>query len=261
VLAASAAISAALAFAAPAWPQSSDRLPDPDVKKLIETVDHDRDRFEDALDGKLKDSVQRGPGGEVDVKRYLDDLQENTKKLKDRFKNDYAASAEVQALLRQSSDIDRFMGRQEMSIKGRSEWDRMASDLRRLAGVYGTAFPLAADAAVRRISDREAAQAAEALSKQADAFKSALGKEKTLAPPAKDKLKAAAEALNKQARVLKSRLSDSKPATAEARQTIDAAAAVDAALAGTALSPTALTAWGEGRGPLDTIGQAFNLRR
>ena len=68
-----------------------ERLPDKDVKALIEAVDSGRDRFEDKLDGKLKDSILRGPNGEVNVSRFLDDLQENSHHLKERFTTDYAA--------------------------------------------------------------------------------------------------------------------------------------------------------------------------
>ena len=43
---------------------SADRLPDKDVKSLIERIDKERDRFEDQLDGKIKSSIIRNPGGE-----------------------------------------------------------------------------------------------------------------------------------------------------------------------------------------------------
>ena len=39
---------------------SADRLPDKDVKALIERIDNERDRFEDQLDGKIKSSILRG---------------------------------------------------------------------------------------------------------------------------------------------------------------------------------------------------------
>ena len=73
----------AILFAAPA--AAADRLTDKDVKQLLERIDDERDRFEDQLDGKLKRSIIRGPGGEVNVEKYLDDLQENVDKLKGRF--------------------------------------------------------------------------------------------------------------------------------------------------------------------------------
>src|SRR3954454_654047 len=145
-------------FAGAASAQTVERLTDKDVKGLIEAVDNGRDRFEDQLDGKLKDTILRGPNGEVNVARFLDDLQENTHRLKERFTTEYAASAEVATVLRQSTPIDAFM-KQKPGIKGSSEWDHLASSLRRLAVAYGTQFPLEGSAPVRRISDGEAAKA------------------------------------------------------------------------------------------------------
>src|SRR4051812_37951130 len=99
--------------------QTGERLADKDVKSLIEAVDNGRDRFEDQLDGKLKGTIPQGPNGEVNVARFLDDLQKNTNRLKERFTNEYAASAEVATVLRQSTPIDAFM-KQKSGIKGSS---------------------------------------------------------------------------------------------------------------------------------------------
>ena len=43
------------------------------------------------------------------VSGALQDYQDNTKKLQDRFTADYAASAEVATVLKQSTAIDTFM--------------------------------------------------------------------------------------------------------------------------------------------------------
>ena len=119
----------------------ADRLNDRDVKSLIDRVNDERDRFEDQLDGKLKSSVLRGPCGEVNVSRFLDDLQENVGKLKDRFKPDYAASAEVTTVLRQASDIQRFMAKQPANYDGASEWKRLEASLTELATAYQPSCP------------------------------------------------------------------------------------------------------------------------
>ena len=142
------------------------RLTDSQVKDLLQRVDDDRDRFEDELDGKLKHSVLRGPNGEVDVEKFLDDLQENVDKMKGRYENDYSAGSEVATVLRQGSAVQRFMASQAPNMKGASEWNRLAGSLNELAIVYGTTFPTPDTAAVRRIGDHEIADAA---SKMADA--------------------------------------------------------------------------------------------
>ena len=150
---------------------SADRLPDKDVKALLERIDNERDRFEDQLDGKIKSSILRGAGGEVHVERFLDDLQENVDRLNERFKSDYAASAEATTVLRQGTDIQRFMAKQPPNLDGASEWNRLASSLGELAKVYATTFPLPEDHQARRFNDREVQKVASELAKGADQFK------------------------------------------------------------------------------------------
>ena len=239
-----------------AFAQAGQRATDKDVKALLESVDNARDRFEDQLDGKLKSQVLRGPNGEVDVARFLDDLQENTGRLKERFTPEYAASAEVAAVLRQGTAIAAFM-KQHPGIKGASEWDRMAADLGRLAGVYGTKFPVEGDAPVRRVNDREAASAATAIAEHADRFKNAVNREQALAKPAKDALKGQADLVKNAANTLKSRLKDSKPSTAEARQLFEAVRAMRESAQG--VSPASLAILGQMQSPLSTLSQAFGI--
>ena len=243
-------------LAAGASAQTAERLTDKDVKALLDAVDKGRDRFEDQLDGKLKNSILRLPNGEVNVARFLDDLQENTGRLKERFTSEYAASAEVAAVLRQSTAIDAFM-KQSPGIKGASEWDSLAANLGRLAAVYGARFPLEGDAPVRRISDAEAAKAAAAIEEQADQFKSAVNSEQALAKPAKDTLKGQADLVKNAAKALKSRLNDSKPATSEARQLFAAISKMRQSASG--LTPASLTLLGQLQAPLTTLSQAFGI--
>ena len=112
---AAASLGAALMLGVPVMAQAPDRLTDKDVKALIDTADEGRDRFEDQLDGKVKDAVLRGPSGEVNVSRFLDDFQENMDRLKNRFKPDYAARP---WRMWRASDFRRVEG-----VEGPVHWD------------------------------------------------------------------------------------------------------------------------------------------
>jgi hypothetical protein len=237
----------------------ADRLSDKEVKELLETLDHSRDRFEDQLDGKLKDSIVRGPQGEVRVDRHLDDLQENVKNLRERYTGGYAASAEVATLLRQGSAIHRFMRSQGAGLKGASEWDHLAGDLTKLAEAYGTTFPLEGDAPVRRVSDGEAAAAAENVAKQSDALKKAFNNDKSLAKPDKEKIKSALDQFKKQANTVKSRVSDGKPASAEMRLLNSSSAAIVEFASSRQLPPAAGEPWSAIQGGMVTLRQAFGM--
>jgi len=255
------ALAAAVGLLAPTIvsAQTAERLSDKDVKALIEAVDHGRDRFEDALDGGFKGSILRGPGGEVNVNKYLDDFQREVGQLKDRFKPEYAASTEVRTVLNRAAEIDGFVKGQPSPFKGASEWDRLVVDLRRLAGVYAASFPLQQGAAVRRLNDKETAAAAEQLARQADLFKKAVGNDQALTPAERDGVKRQADALAKAAKTVKSRASSGKPATGEARQVLDLVGQIEASPVARKFSPATLSSWGVMKSGLATLEQAFNL--
>lgn len=146
------------------------RPSDTDVKNLIGQVGQSRDRFQDALDSKLKSSILRGASGEVNVDKFLDDLKRNADQMRDRYNSDYAASTEVLTLLRQGTDIHTFMSGQAGAFKGKSEWEAFASVLGTLATAYGTSFPLPQGASARRMNDKEVAVIADTVALKADQF-------------------------------------------------------------------------------------------
>jgi hypothetical protein len=242
---------------------SAERLTDKDVKALMERIDHERDRFEDQLDGKLKRSIVRGPGGEVNVERHLDDLQENVDKMKDRYTGRYAASQEVTTVLQQGSGIQRFMAAQAPNMDGASEWNKLSASLGELAAVYGTSFPLSAGQAARRLSDDEVQSAAKAVAESADQFKkdldNSLKKDKTIDANARKAAVKEADDLKKDAKALADVVGGGRPASGEARALVGRAARLKTASATWPLSPAAQTSWRSVEGGLDKITQAFAL--
>jgi hypothetical protein len=244
-------------LAGPASAQTGDRLTDKDVKTLIESVDQARDRFEDQLEGKVKNAVVRTASGEVQVRPALEDFQKEVENLKARFTGEYAASSEVAIVLRRGNAIDRLMKSQPTGTKGSSEWDRLARELGTLAAVYRTTFPLPEGAAVRRINDKEASAMAAEVGVRADEIERAVKADKTLDKPAKKALLEEVEKIAKQAKTLTDRLNDQKPATADARALREAVAALS--VSGRQLPPSVLTPIGSMRAPLSTLEQAFGL--
>ena len=234
-----------------------ERLSDRDVKSLIDQVDEGRDKFEGNLDGTFKGSTLRGPSGETKVAGALQDYQDNTQKLKDRFTRDYAASAEVATVLKQSTAIDAFMQRSPSAMKGRNEWDRQTTYLKELAESYGATFPLPDGATVRRMNDKETAETATAIATAAGRFKSDLDKASNLAKADKDAAKKDVDLLIKQGNAVKSRTSDGKPATAEMRQLVEQVAKLQT-FVGAHPIPT-MTNWQAVQTSLGRLQQAFGL--
>jgi len=250
--------SALCLWSMPALAQArAQRLSDKDVKALIEQVDNGRDKFEGNLDGQFKGSTVRGSNSEVKVSGALQDYQDNTKKLKDRFTPDYSASAEVLTVLKQSNAIERFMQGAASTMKGRSEWDRQTENLKRLAAAYGTTFPLPEGGTVRRMNDKETAAAAAAMASAADRFTKEIDKDKTLQPPGKDAAKKDVELLIDLANDVKSRTGDGKLATGEMTQLVAQTAKVQTFVA--AHPPASMTNWESVQASLGKLKQAFGL--
>jgi hypothetical protein len=247
-------------WAVPVFAQGPERLSDKDVKVLIDQVNEGRDKFEGNLDGNFKGSTLRGPAGETKVSGALQDYQDNVKKLQERFKSDYAASAEVATVLKQSTQIDTFMKSSVSGMKGRSEWDRQVVNLKRLAVSYGTTFPLPDGAAVRRMNDQETAAVAESIGTAAGRFKDDIGKADSLPKPARDAAKKDVELLINQTNAVKSRLNDGKPATAEVRQLVEQAGRVSAFVGANPI-PAAAENWKAVHASLDKLKQAFGLAK
>ena len=241
----------------------ADRLTDKDVKKLMEQIHQNRDRFEDQLDGKVKRSILRGPRGEVNVEQFLDDLQDNVNHLKERFTESYAASAEATTVLRQGSDIQRYMSQQPPNFQGASEWNRLASSLGALAAAYGTTFPMAEGASARRINDRELSLAAKEIAKAADEYKkelrSSLEKDKSIGKATREAALGEVESLKRDAKALASRLESGDPASGEAKQLLQRLATVRTASASRQLSPAAQSAWTSIRGAVEKVAQGFGM--
>ena len=220
-------VSALLTWSTPVPAQGvPDRLSDKTVAELIAQLEPAREKFEDSLSDDVRTSVVRSPTGEVKVEAYLDDLKDNIKKFRERFTYEYSASSELETVLKQCNAIDTFMYATP-NTKGRSEWEALSKALKSVAAVYGATFPLAAGTPVRRMNDRETAEAIGSLEAAADQLKGAIGDDKALIKADQDAGKKLAEDLRESAKQLKSRVADGKPATVEAKTVLQQASLLD----------------------------------
>jgi hypothetical protein len=243
---------------------AQDRLTDRDVKALVSRIEDARDKFDDALDDDLKHKVLRGPNGEVNVEDFLNDFQKNIDRLEERLKPDYAASAEVGTLLRQGTAVDNFFRQHAPGTRGESEWNRLAADLKTLATAYGTSFPLAENAPVRRMGDGEVAETADQLSKSASQLKKSLDadlkKNPAIDKATRDEIIQEADDWSKEAKALKSRVKDGKPSSGEAQQVLSRASRLQSFIRNNQV-PSAASAWTGIDGQVQALATAYNKNR
>ena len=156
-----------------------DRLTDNDVKKLLDTIEHDRSEFEAALDDKQKNSTIKGARGEVNANEFFDDFEDQVQRARDRFKSDYSASSEVLSLLQYATRVQGWTATQPAGYRDPKNGECSATIFRRLAAAYNTGLPkpgqqgLGTIAQARRINDEELKTAAANVEKKIDGFRSA----------------------------------------------------------------------------------------
>jgi hypothetical protein len=239
---------------------AADRLTDKDVKELVTRIEQGRDKFDDELDDKLKSSVVRGSSGEVKVDDFLNDFQQSIDRLEERMKPEYAGSAEAGAILRQATAIDAFFKQQPAGTRGESEWNRLVTDLKILAASFGTSFPLGPNPTVRRIGDRELAEAIEQFAEGADRMKGSLGndlkKDTTVAQSSREAIVREADQLVKDAKDLKDKVEDGDPSSAEAERVLTRAATLHK-FVGSHKVPTSAGIWSGLAGQLRTVASAY----
>ncbi len=252
------AVSAFVLLALPV--RAADRLSDHDVKSLVERIDDERGKFEDAMDDSVKHSVRRSATGEIDVKRELDDFDQAIDRLKDRLKPDYSASTEAGAVLKRASAFDVFVKGQP-GMKGASEWDRLVTDFTALAAAYGAPFPLPEGAPVRRLGDKEVADTVESLAKTSEqlhkSLEADLKKDLSVDSAARTALLRQVEDWTKNLETLHDRVKDGEPSSAEADRALQGADALKSAIDGHQ-APSAKAVWSSrAAAPLKTIAQAY----
>jgi hypothetical protein len=236
------------------------RMSDKDVEALAKTIGKQYQTFERAIDSKLKRSILRGPGGEVQVDYYLDDLGDSIDQMADRFTGSYSASGEATDLLSRAEFMNSYV-HDNPSMKGANEWDVLGASLQQLASAYGTSFPLPADAAARRIGDGELEDAATALSKFSKDLPRTIKKETRGMDDlseAVDGLESELKSMSGLSKTLASRIRSGKPATAEARQVLESAANIESLIGTEGMPASVADAWATGSKDVEKVAQAFH---
>ena len=241
---------------------AADRLTDRDVKQLLARIEDGRDKFDNALDDKFKNSILRDASGEVNVKRFLNTFQESIDRLEESLKPGYAGSTEAGTLLREGSALDRYFRAQPGGTPGESEWNRLATDLKVLAAAYGADFPVSDGATFRRLGDREVSDAVKLFGESAHQVKKALDsdlkKDPSVDKPSREAIVDEADQLVKETKALRDRLNDGKPSSAEADQVLTRAARLRT-FVGAHSMPAASSAWSSVSEHLATVASAYRV--
>ena len=245
-----------------------DRLTDQDVKKLFETIEHNRSDFEAALDDKLKNSTIKSERGEVNANEFFDDFQDQVKRTQERFENDYSASSEVLSLLQYATRIEGWASTQPAGFKGSKEWGELDTNLRRLAAAYNTTLPLSSAQGLgggqaRRINDAELVTAAASLEKKIDGFKtaydSALAANTQITPEMRQTAIQQVDAMKNNAKALNEALGNKQKGVPEAGALLKSSALIIDTASKLPSGSPATTAWTPLGSDLVTVASAYEV--
>ncbi len=244
-----------------------ERLTDQDVKDLLESIEKKRAAFEAALDDKVKNSTIQGERGEVNTNEFFDDLQDQVRRVRERFSSNYSASSEVLSLLQYATRLDAWASTQPAGFRGSREWGVLATDFRRLSAAYNSSLlrpgQKALGAQARRLNDAELVTVAASVEKNMDAFRSAydsaLAANKNLTPATHKTAIQNVDAMKSNARALNAALGNKQKGVAEANALFKGSAGMIDATLKLPPNSSAAAAWAPVREDLSKVALAYEV--
>ena len=160
------------------------RMDDKQVKKIIDRIEKQSDRFRGSLDAGLDKSRFNGSSREDDINAFVKDFYRETKHLHDQFDHHKSAAPDVESVLERATRIDGFMSRFPVTSRAQNDWVALKTNLDELAAAFNVNprwavylnYPTATAVSdvPYRISDKEVEQIIRRIEKQSDRFRSAL---------------------------------------------------------------------------------------
>jgi len=261
----------ACAFAAvglvsmPRQASAIDRLTDQEMKKLFDTIEEDRSKFEGALDDKQKNTTIKDARGEVNANEFFDDFQDQVQRASDRFESDYSASSEVLSLLQYATRLDAWASTQPAAFRGSREWVALATDFRRLSAAYNSSLLRSGQKALgdqaRRLNDAELVTVAANVEKNMDAFRnaydSALAANANLTPASRQTAIKSVDGMTNNARALHAALGKKQKGVSEANALLKASAVMIDTTLKLPPNSSAAAAWAPVREELSKVALAY----
>jgi hypothetical protein len=160
------------------------RIDDKQVKKIIDRIEKQSDKFRGSLDAGLDKSRFNGSAREDDINAFVKDFYRETKHLHDQFDHHKSTAPDVESVLDRATRIDGFMSRYPLTSKAQGDWAALKANLDELATAFNVNprwasyrnYPTATTVSdvPYRISDKEVEQIIHRIEKQSDRFRSAL---------------------------------------------------------------------------------------
>lgn len=106
------------------------------VQQLVNNIERNANRFRSSLDQALDRSRLDGSNREDQINQYVKNFESATNRLRDRYNDRQAATADVQQVLTSAYQINTFMQRRRLGGQAESDWAILRRDLNELERVY-----------------------------------------------------------------------------------------------------------------------------
>lgn len=261
------------------------RLNDKEVERILTRIENQTKTFRKSLDRSLDRSRLNGTNREDDINGFMKSFEDQTKHLRDRFKDHKSVAADVEAVLDRAAAIDSFMVRQRLSGRAEEDWSALRANLDELAQAYNVSwrwggpvslregpnsypvgrdsYPVGGGALPYRLSDREVEQILRRIERQSDRFKSALDssldRSRLNGTDREDDINAFIKDFNDEVKRLHDRFSDHKSVAADVQSVLDRAARIDDFMYRNRAARSAQDEWVTLRANLDELSQAYSV--
>jgi hypothetical protein len=175
-----AAVLAVVATASPATAAGqSRRLNDDEIRALLERIEQDADRFKKSLHDAIDRGSLDGTWEEDEIERFVDNFEDATDRLEDRFGDHDAATPIVREVLSRAAFLEDVVASREVGPVAQGDWRTLRGRLDQLAAAYGLRWdwmlggPALADPA-RRLTDAQLERLVKDIEETTDRFRDSL---------------------------------------------------------------------------------------
>ena len=249
------------------------RIDDKQVKKTIERIEKQSDKFRGSLDAGLDKSRFNGSTREDDINAFVKDFYRETKHLHDQFDHHKSVASDVESVLDRAARIDGFMSRYPLTSKTQTDWAALKTNLDELAAAFNVSprwagyrnYPTATAVSdvPYRISDKEVEQIIHRIEKQSDRFRSALDaaldKSRLDGTRREDDINAFVKDFYKETKTLHEHFDQHKSTGADVQSVLERGSHIDEFMRRTRLKKNVEREWSNLKMNLDELARVYGV--
>lgn len=255
------------------------RLNDKEVERILHQIENQANNFRHSLDAALDRSRLNGTHREDDINAFIKNFDQQTKHLRDRFKDHKSVAADVEAVLNGAASIDQFMRRQRLSERAQNDWSALRASLDNLAEAYNVTWRWEGVAIVTpaepttvittpvglpyRLSDKEVERILRRIEQQSGKFRSsldsALDRSRLNGTDREDNINAFVKDFDREVKRLHDRFDEHKSVAADVQSVLERAARIDEFMHRRGLSGKAQREWAALRANIDELSEAYSV--